>query len=69
MKITVVPNGPLLIETVGEWHYTGEAGPTKANDRVAFCRCGASANKPFCDGAHKRNGFVAGGGTCELTPK
>lgn len=69
MKITVVPNGPLLIETRGEWTYTGEAGPTKNNDRVAFCRCGASANKPFCDGAHKKIGFLAGGGECELTPK
>ena len=26
-------------------------------DRVALCRCGESANKPFCDGAHKRVGF------------
>jgi CDGSH-type Zn-finger protein len=27
--------------------------------RVAFCRCGASATKPFCDASHKANGFVA----------
>jgi CDGSH-type Zn-finger protein len=24
---------------------------------VALCRCGGSANKPFCDGTHTRNGF------------
>ncbi|HET9060084.1 MAG TPA: CDGSH iron-sulfur domain-containing protein [Acidimicrobiales bacterium] len=24
---------------------------------VALCRCGGSANKPFCDGTHARNGF------------
>ncbi len=69
MKITVIPNGPLLIETVGEWQYSGDATSHKANDRVAFCRCGASAIKPFCDGAHKKAGFQAGGGTCELEPK
>ncbi|MBS0209769.1 MAG: CDGSH iron-sulfur domain-containing protein [Planctomycetes bacterium] len=26
---------------------------------VALCRCGHSARKPFCDGAHKTCGFVA----------
>jgi CDGSH-type Zn-finger protein len=69
MKITIVPNGPILIETRGEWTYSGEVGPTKNNDRIALCRCGASKNKPFCDGAHKTSGFAAGGGLCELTPR
>lgn len=27
---------------------------------VALCRCGASAKKPFCDGAHTKIDFVAG---------
>jgi CDGSH-type Zn-finger protein len=27
------------------------------DDIVVLCRCGASANKPFCDGTHASNGF------------
>lgn len=69
MKITAIPNGPLMIETAGPWTWTGAERPAKSNDRVAFCRCGGSANKPFCDGTHRTNGFEAPGGACELTPK
>ena len=25
--------------------------------KTALCRCGGSANKPYCDGTHKTNGF------------
>lgn len=54
-------SGPFLVE-----------GPVKVVDAkgnvfvipegktsIALCRCGASANKPFCDGKHRVVGFIA----------
>lgn len=37
----------------------GVAFELPAGRAVALCRCGHSASKPFCDGSHKRAGFVA----------
>ena len=31
----------------------------KEAESVFLCRCGHSANKPFCDGAHKREGWTS----------
>ena len=35
----------------------GQAIPVQPGPHVALCRCGHSAKKPFCDGAHKTAGF------------
>ncbi|MEE8466222.1 MAG: CDGSH iron-sulfur domain-containing protein, partial [Dehalococcoidia bacterium] len=32
--------------------------PLEVRNRITLCRCGESANKPFCDGAHKDVGFT-----------
>lgn len=69
MKITVIPNGPILIGTEGEWSYDGGGSSHKQNDRVALCRCGQSSKKPFCDGTHKKIGFDSPGGELQLTPR
>ena len=51
-------NGPLFAR--GAIRVVGMDGKVIREDtRVAFCRCGQSANKPFCDGTHKAIGFVA----------
>ena len=57
-KITVRNDGPLRVE--GEVELVDMEGkPYGLGGRtaVALCRCGHSANKPFCDGSHKTAGF------------
>ncbi|MCB0375231.1 MAG: CDGSH iron-sulfur domain-containing protein [Sinomicrobium sp.] len=57
VKITPQPNGPYKVEGEVELHNAkGEVLPTTGPE-VFLCRCGHSANKPFCDGSHKRTGF------------
>jgi len=57
VKITAIPNGPLLVEgrvTIKRPDGTEEIKETKCH----LCRCGHSANKPFCDATHKKIGFI-----------
>ena len=50
------PNGPLFVR--GNVRIFGQDHTLVRQDtRAALCRCGASANKPFCDGSHRRVGF------------
>ena len=56
--ITIRPNGPLLVQ--GDVKVINSAGEEiDRGGRVAFCRCGLSKTKPFCDAAHKAAGFTA----------
>jgi uncharacterized Fe-S cluster protein YjdI len=51
------PNGPLFLR--GRLRIVAADGQVIRQDtRVALCRCGASGNKPFCDGSHRRIGFT-----------
>jgi CDGSH-type Zn-finger protein len=61
VTIRIRENGPLLIEgLVTLLDPDGNPYPLDP-DKPAFalCRCGASQNRPFCDGSHKGCGFHA----------
>ncbi len=57
-KITPLNNGPIRIE--GEFEIYDPQGRQfglAGRKAISLCRCGHSANKPFCDGSHARMGF------------
>jgi CDGSH-type Zn-finger protein len=71
-SITVAANGPYLVagglplhrrrdvhSELGEPMTWSTTSTLETKDRYALCRCGQSGNKPFCDGTHARDGFVA----------
>ncbi len=56
-EIAVITDGPLWIS--GEIPVERRDGqPLETRNRVTLCRCGASSNKPLCDGSHKDVGFT-----------
>lgn len=58
MIVTPLVDGPN--EVSGGVVVKDEAGNIiKEADKVFLCRCGFSENKPFCDGAHKREGWTS----------
>lgn len=56
LQVRLAKDGPLLLK--GNVTITGSSARSSWQGRqVALCRCGASGNKPFCDGQHKKVGF------------
>ena len=55
-------NGPLVVQGPVRVvdHLGNEYTPPAGKEFVALCRCGASKNKPFCDGSHRACGFQSG---------
>lgn len=56
LDIEPLPDGPLQVR--GNLEITSGTGRVVSRlTQARLCRCGGSANKPFCDGTHARNGF------------
>ena len=54
-SIKPTPDGPYMVKNFQR--LSNQKGAIDTKDTIALCRCGASANKPFCDGTHSKNGF------------
>ncbi|MEQ8366798.1 MAG: CDGSH iron-sulfur domain-containing protein [Roseicyclus sp.] len=50
-KITPAENGPLIVENAPRLS-AADGTDIATPPEFGLCRCGASANKPFCDGSH-----------------
>jgi len=59
MANTIQPqvNGPLMVEGDVEI-FAADGSSIRKEAKTWLCRCGQSANKPFCDGAHNDAGFA-----------
>lgn len=58
ITISAIKNGPLTFR--GRLRLHNNLGQECVKQRGALCRCGQSANKPFCDGSHEKVGFRTG---------
>lgn len=59
VTINPLPDGPVMVR--GNVEIVGDDGAVIfRGDKAALCRCGASMNKPFCDGTHRTVGFTGG---------
>ena len=69
-KVTVFHNGPMRVE--GDFTIVDQDGKEfglGGRTAVTLCRCGHSANAPFCDGTHKRQNFVSSVEARDSPPK
>lgn len=58
LVVKPLPNGPLRLD--GNLTIRAATGREAwQGDNAFLCRCGASSNKPFCDGSHRTAGFKA----------
>lgn len=60
VTITIRNNGPYRVEgPIRLVDADGNEYPLTPGKGISLCRCGASTNKPFCDGTHSKLGFQA----------
>jgi uncharacterized Fe-S cluster protein YjdI len=55
-KVEVLKDGPLIVHGDLSLH-AHDGTQNNRSGKTAFCRCGASSSKPFCDGSHRKINF------------
>ena len=52
-EIDLLDDGPYIVDGLEELS-NSKGEDLKISAKVALCRCGTSANKPYCNGTHKK---------------
>jgi len=65
--ISPAPDGPYIVKNLKQ--LSNQNGSVITEPTIALCRCGHSANKPFCDGAHVKANFTSGNNQSNLENK
>jgi len=55
VTIKAAPDGPYIVKNLE--NFSNRKGAIECKEAMGLCRCGQSANKPYCDGSHKNVGF------------
>ncbi len=55
VTIKAAQDGPYIVKDLED--FSNREGSVECKEAMGLCRCGQSANKPFCDGTHKKIGF------------
>lgn len=56
IEIEVLEDSPIIVKGLKTLK-NSKSENLEVSDTIALCRCGKSANKPFCDGTHKKADF------------
>jgi len=58
VKVQVMQDGPLVVQ--GSFKiFNSDGALFRSMTMTSFCRCGATQNIPFCDGSHRKIGFIS----------
>ena len=57
VSVKVMPDGPIVIKGSFSLAYSGNKKDF-SDSLVSICRCGESDHPPFCDGKHRKIGFI-----------
>jgi len=56
-EVEVLNNGPYIVTGLKKM-VNSKSEQLDIKEKVALCRCGASQNKPYCDGSHREINFT-----------